>query len=130
MSVPADDEPVAMEASEEPNPVAKSSHDVQTQWSDPGMEDHIYPKAPPARTSSVLPEPSPESSQSVAEDLLKHDEDCLLYTGIPLLEFNTLVSCLQSFVRTSTMLVLDGPRTSTETSPQGLFWSDLLDKSI
>ena len=51
--------------------------------------------------------PSPESSHSVAEDLLEDDKDCLLYTGIPLLEFKTLVSCLQSFGRTTTMPVVD-----------------------
>lgn len=92
----------------------KSTHNIHTQWSNPGMEDHSYAKAPPwktvtapSRRTKASTAPSPDSSPSVADDLLKEDKDCLLYTGIPLLEFNTLVTCLQSFARTSTMPVVD-----------------------
>ncbi|KAK0135787.1 hypothetical protein N1851_028351 [Merluccius polli] len=67
--------------------------DAQTQWMDPAVEDHTYSKG------SII---------SIAEDTLKGDKDCLLYTGIPLLVFTTLVSCLQGFApQSSTMPAQD-----------------------
>uniref|UniRef100_A0A674A1E1 DDE Tnp4 domain-containing protein n=1 Tax=Salmo trutta TaxID=8032 RepID=A0A674A1E1_SALTR len=71
------------------------------------MEDHTYSKGP-IITCGMTTSPAPERSLSVADVTLKDDADCLLYTGIPLLEFNTLVSRLQGFAPTSsTMPVVD-----------------------
>lgn len=70
--------------SEEP----KSVHDAQTQWSGPAMEDHTYSQGP-IITCGLTTAPAPEKSLSVADATLKDDADCLLYTEIPLLEFNS-----------------------------------------
>lgn len=95
-----------VEDSEEPGPIPNTFHDAQTQWSDPAMEDHTYFKGP--IITGMMTAPAPERSLSVADVTLKDDADCLLYTGIPLLEFNTLVSCLKGFAPTSsTMPVVD-----------------------
>uniref|UniRef100_A0A672RAP9 THAP-type domain-containing protein n=1 Tax=Sinocyclocheilus grahami TaxID=75366 RepID=A0A672RAP9_SINGR len=50
----------------------------------------------------------PPELQPAASYTLTNNADCLLYTGIPLLEFHTLVSCLQGFAPTSSLhLVAD-----------------------
>ncbi|XP_016325377.1 uncharacterized protein LOC107675507 [Sinocyclocheilus anshuiensis] len=64
--------------------------DAQTQWSDPWMEDHTYSKGPTIPCGLTLA-PPPEL-QPAASYTLTNNADCLLYTGIPLLEFHTLVS--------------------------------------
>lgn len=47
-------------------------------------------------------------SWCISDDMLKDDACCLLYTGIPLQEFNTLVSCLHGFATmTSEMPIQD-----------------------
>ncbi|KAG1928313.1 uncharacterized protein LOC120477253 [Pimephales promelas] len=97
------DEPDLMDVSGEPDPSSQTFHDAQTQWSDPAMEDHTYSKGPTI-TCVMTTAPSSKSSLSVADVVLKDDADCLLYTGIPLLEFRTLVSCLQHFAPTSSSL--------------------------
>uniref|UniRef100_A0A671UHG4 THAP-type domain-containing protein n=1 Tax=Sparus aurata TaxID=8175 RepID=A0A671UHG4_SPAAU len=75
---------------------AKSSCDAQTQWSDPGMEDHTYSKG--ATITCELHTPLPPEL----------DADSLLYTGIPLTEFITLVACLQTLAPASpSMPVVD-----------------------
>ncbi|KAL1269695.1 hypothetical protein QQF64_031984 [Cirrhinus molitorella] len=80
--------------------------DAQTQWSDPCMEDHTYSKGPTIPYVSTIA-PPPES-QPFASYTLTNNADCLLYTGIPLLEFHTLVSCLQNVApASSTMPVAD-----------------------
>ncbi len=76
--------------------------DAQTQWSDPWMEDHTYSKGPTIPCGSTLA-PPPEL-QPAASYPLTNNADCLLYTGIPLLEFHTLVSCLQGFAPTSSAM--------------------------
>ena len=96
------DEPDVMEVSGEPDPTSQTFQDAQTQWSDPAMEDHIYSKGPTI-TCVVTTAPSSDLLP-VAELTLKDDTDCLLYTGIPLLEFKTLVSCLQHFAPKSSTL--------------------------
>lgn len=97
------DDPDVMEVSGEPDPTSQTFHDAQTQWSDPAMEDHTYSKGPTI-TCGMTTAPSSERSLPVADVVLKDDTDCLLYTGIPLLEFKTLVSCLQRFSPTSSAL--------------------------
>ena len=78
--------------------------DAQTQWMDPAVEDHTYSKGSIIIYNMPIT-PAPEISLSIAEVTLKGDKDCLLYTGIPLLVFNTLVSSLQGFApQSSTML--------------------------
>ena len=89
-----------MQVSGDPDPTSRTFHDAQTQWSDPTMEDHTYSKAPTI-TCGMTTAPSTERTLPVADVVLKDDTDCLLYTGIPLLEFKTLVSCLQRFAPTS-----------------------------
>lgn len=91
-----------MEVSGEPDPTSPTFHDAQTQWSDPAVEDHTYSKGTTI-TCGMTAAPS-SRSLPVADGVLKNDEDCLLYTGIPLLEFKTLVSCLQRFAPTSSAL--------------------------
>ena len=81
--------------------------DAQTQWMDPAVEDHTYSKGSIIMYNMPIT-PAPEISLSIAEVTLKGDKDCLLYTGIPLLVFNTLVSCVQGFApQSSTMPVQD-----------------------
>uniref|UniRef100_A0A8C9Z9W7 DDE Tnp4 domain-containing protein n=1 Tax=Sander lucioperca TaxID=283035 RepID=A0A8C9Z9W7_SANLU len=92
-----------MEVPGEPGPTSQTFQDAQTQWSDPAMEDHTYSKGPTI-TCAVTSLSSSESLQPVVELTLKDDTDCLLYTGIPLLEFKTLVSCLQHFAPKSSAL--------------------------
>ncbi|CAM4487669.1 unnamed protein product [Leuciscus chuanchicus] len=92
-----------MEVSGEPDPPSQTFHDAQTQWSDPAMEDHTYSKGPTI-TCAMTTVPSSERSLSVADVVLKDNTDCLLYTGIPLLKFKTLVSCLQRFAPTTSAL--------------------------
>lgn len=45
--------------------------------------------------------PPPELPHPAADSILETDVDSLLYTGIPLTEFKTLVACLQPFVPSS-----------------------------
>ncbi|XP_034043800.1 uncharacterized protein LOC117525943 isoform X1 [Thalassophryne amazonica] len=74
---------------------AKSTRDAQTQWSDPAMDDHRYSKEPLITCERhLLP---PELSHPVADSIVESDADSLLYTEIPLTEFQTLVACLQPF---------------------------------
>ncbi|XP_042350772.1 uncharacterized protein LOC121949214 [Plectropomus leopardus] len=79
---------------EEENSKSKPTRDAQTQWSDVRMEDHNYSKGPTitCRMSTLHP---------VACGILQNDADSLLYTGITLIEFQTLVSLLQPFAPTS-----------------------------
>lgn len=79
--------------------------DAQTQWMDPAVEDHTYCKGSIICDMTITP--APEISLSIAEVTLKGDKDCLLYTGVSLLVFNTLVSCLQGFAPNSTLPVQD-----------------------
>uniref|UniRef100_A0A671XQ01 DDE Tnp4 domain-containing protein n=1 Tax=Sparus aurata TaxID=8175 RepID=A0A671XQ01_SPAAU len=96
-----------MNPGEELCAAAKSSCDAQTQWSDPGMEDHIYSKGPTITCELHTP-PPPELQHPVADSILESDADSLLYTGIPLTEFRTLVACLQPFAPASpSMPVVD-----------------------
>lgn len=76
--------------------------DAQTQWIDPAVEDHTYCKGSIIYDTTITP--APEISRSIAEVTLKRDEDCLLYTGISLQVFNTLVSCLQGFAPSSSIM--------------------------
>ncbi len=69
--------------------------DAQMQWSDPWMEDHPMW----LNTCTTPPELQPAASYP-----LTNNADCLLYIGIPLLEFHTLVSCLQGFAPTSSAM--------------------------
>ncbi|XDV30272.1 hypothetical protein PO909_033225 [Leuciscus waleckii] len=92
-----------MDRDEEPCSTLKPSCDAQTQWSDPEMEDHTYSKGPTI-TCRASTTPSPELSCPVADNVLKSDADSLLYTGIPLIAFHTLVTCLQPFAPTSSSM--------------------------
>ncbi|XP_024124610.1 uncharacterized protein si:dkey-56d12.4 [Oryzias melastigma] len=94
-SVTRADDPDEME---ENDPFCKASQDAQTR-SDPSMEDHTY--AERATIFHRLPESPPESPQPVASRIVENDADSLLYTGIPLTEFQTLVFCLKPFSPTS-----------------------------
>lgn len=86
---------------------ARSSCDAQTQWLEPGMEDHLYAKHGLIIMSGVNA-PALEKQKPLAETLLQSDADSLLSTGIPLTEFQTLVACLQPFAETSkSMPVVD-----------------------
>ncbi|XP_049905572.1 uncharacterized protein LOC126393433 [Epinephelus moara] len=88
---------------EEPCSTSEPTRDAQTQWSDPGMEDHTYSKVPP-----IMSAPSIKPSHPVADSVLESFADSLLYTGIQLIEFHTLVSCLQPFApASSSMPVVD-----------------------
>lgn len=81
-------------------------HDAQTQWVDPGMEDHTHSRGP-AITCNMRT-PSQELPCCIADGTLQNDADPFFYTGIPLVEFHTLVSCLQPFTPpTSSMPVVD-----------------------
>ncbi|KAJ8278435.1 hypothetical protein GJAV_G00087590 [Gymnothorax javanicus] len=95
-----------MEMAEEPSSTSAHSCDAGTQWADPGKEDHTYSKGP--IITCRMSTPSPELSHPVADSILQSDADSLLYTGIPLGEFHTLVSCLQPFAPAiSSMSVVD-----------------------
>lgn len=84
---------------------AKKFCDAQTQWRDPGMEDHLYVKPGLVNGGVKAPAPVPKS---VTDSLLQSDADSLLYTGIPLTEFHTLVACLKPFSHvSSSMSVVD-----------------------
>ncbi|XP_053183953.1 uncharacterized protein LOC128367339 [Scomber japonicus] len=96
------DELHEMDQSEELCSTQKLTCDAQTQWSDPGMEDHTYSKRPSITLG--ISAPSPELPHPVADSILKGDADSLLYTGIPLIVFHTLVSCLQPFAPTSSSM--------------------------
>lgn len=92
-----------MDQGEELCAAAKSSCDAQTQWSDPGMEDHTYSKGPTITCGMHTPPP-----ELPADCILETDADSLQYTGIPLTEFQTLVACLQPFAPASpSMPVVD-----------------------
>jgi hypothetical protein len=57
---------------------------------------------------------------------MKDDADCLLYPGIPLLEFNILVSCFQGFAPTSsTMTAVDQILLTLTTLRQNFVIADL-----
>lgn len=62
-------------------------------------DEHNYVRGPAIK----------RSKRSISDGMLKDDACCLLYTGIPLQEFKTLVSCLHGFASTtsSTMPVED-----------------------
>lgn len=92
-----------MDRDEEPCSTSKPSCDAQTQWPDPEMEDHTYSKGPTI-TCRASTAPSPELSCPVADNILKSDAQSLLYTGIPLIAFHTLVTCLQPFAPTSSSM--------------------------
>ncbi|XP_055032015.1 uncharacterized protein [Misgurnus anguillicaudatus] len=96
-----------MNGDEESCTTLKPSCDVQTQWLDPEMEDHTYSKRQTiiCRASTT---PIPRLSCPVADSILKSDADSLLYTGIPHIAFQTLVTCLQPFApSSSSMPVVD-----------------------
>ena len=100
------DEQDEVDQGEELCAAGKSSCDAQTQWSDPGMEDHTYSKGPTITCGTHTP--PPELPRPVADCILESDADSLLYTGIPLTEFQTLVACLQPFAPASpSMPVVD-----------------------
>lgn len=103
------DEQDEMDQGEELSCAATSSCDAQTQWSDPWMEDHSYSKGPTVtRGMMTPPPPPPEVTHPEADSVLKTDADSLLYTGIPLTEFQSLVACLQPFApATPSMAVVD-----------------------
>ncbi|XP_041824830.1 uncharacterized protein LOC121629263 [Melanotaenia boesemani] len=93
---------MGVEDVEESGPPPKTVHDAQTQWADPAMDDHLYSRGPIVSGETAVP--TPGGSLSVTDVTLKNDADSLLYTGIRLLEFITLVSCLQSFAPTSSKM--------------------------
>uniref|UniRef100_A0A3Q4M4T0 Uncharacterized LOC102788550 n=1 Tax=Neolamprologus brichardi TaxID=32507 RepID=A0A3Q4M4T0_NEOBR len=66
-------------------------HSVHTQWEDPSQQDHQYCSRSPRK------EVQDQMTQcdEVAYFILQNDADALLYTGIPLETFNTLVSTLE-----------------------------------
>lgn len=65
-------------------------HSGQTQ----GWRTTAIQKGPP---SCVERTPSPALLHPVGDSILQSIADSLLYTGIPLTEFHTLVSCLKTF---------------------------------
>ncbi|XP_003449413.4 uncharacterized protein LOC100695668 [Oreochromis niloticus] len=68
-------------------------HSVHTQWEDPSQQDHQY------CTRSRRKEVQDKMTQcdEVGYFILQNDADALLYTGIPLETFNTLVSTLEGY---------------------------------
>lgn len=69
------------------------------------MEDHLYVK--PGLVNGEVNAPT-AVPKSVTDSLLQSDADSLLYTGIPLTEFHTLVACLKPFSNaSSSMSVVD-----------------------
>ncbi|XP_034038995.1 uncharacterized protein LOC117521760 [Thalassophryne amazonica] len=83
-----------MNQGEEVCAAAKSTCDAQTQWSDPAMEAHRYSKG---LTITYKHPPPPEMPHPVADSIVESDADSLLYTGIPLAVFRTLIACLHPF---------------------------------
>ena len=54
----------------------KSSCDAQTQWSDPGMEDHTYSKGPTITCGIHSPTELPHP---IADCILESDADSFVY---------------------------------------------------
>lgn len=82
---------------------ATAGHSIQTQWEDPALLHHGYAKQP---TNSK--EVHHQATQcNVAHHIILSDSDSLLYTGIPLETFNTLVSTLEMFAGAFKMAVRD-----------------------
>ncbi|XP_077055280.1 uncharacterized protein LOC143706825 [Siphateles boraxobius] len=76
---------------------------IQTQWEDPALLHHGY-----AKLATNTKEVHHQATQcSVAHNILLNDSDSLLYTGIPLQTFNTLVSVLEQFAGSFKMSVRD-----------------------
>lgn len=97
-STTSDLEPV-VEVSQEQDAVSKTpkTPKAKTKKSKKAVVEHNYFKGPAMR-----------KSWCISDDMLKDDACCLLYTGIPLQEFNTLVSCLHGFATmTSEMPIQD-----------------------
>ncbi|KAK0141139.1 hypothetical protein N1851_021880 [Merluccius polli] len=76
---------------------------VQTQWEDPALLHHGYAKLP-TNSKDVRHQ---ATQCSVAHNILLNDSDSLLYTGIPLETFNTLVSVLEQFAGSFKMSTRD-----------------------
>lgn len=91
----------AVEVSQEQGAMSKTPktpREAKTKQSKTAVVEHSYFKGPAIR-----------KSRCTSDVMLKDDACCLLYTGIPLEEFKTLVSCLHDFATTmlSTMPVED-----------------------
>lgn len=81
--------------------MATTGRSVETQWEDPSLLHHDYTKQ---STNACHPSSSKpvhvcdQATQcNVACNVLTNDSDSLLYTGIPLETFNTLVSTVEMF---------------------------------
>uniref|UniRef100_A0AAZ1X4S5 THAP-type domain-containing protein n=1 Tax=Oreochromis aureus TaxID=47969 RepID=A0AAZ1X4S5_OREAU len=68
-------------------------HSVHTQWEDPSQQDHQY--CDRSRRKDVQDKMT--QCDEVAYFILQNDADALLYTGIALETFNTLVSTLEGY---------------------------------
>lgn len=68
-------------------------HSVHTQWEDPSQQDHQYCNR--SRRKDVQDKMT--QCDEVAYFILQNDADALLYTGIALETFNTLVSTLEGY---------------------------------
>ncbi|XP_030575115.1 uncharacterized protein LOC115772844 [Archocentrus centrarchus] len=68
-------------------------HSVQTQWKDPSQHDHQYCNTSHRKDAQDKMTPCDEA----ANFILQNDADTLLYTGIALETFNTLVSTLEGY---------------------------------
>ncbi|KAL3980345.1 transcriptional repressor p66 [Sarotherodon galilaeus] len=68
-------------------------HSVHTQWEDPSQQDHQYGNR--SRRKDVQDKMT--QCDEVAYFILQNDADALLYTGIDLETFNTLVSTLEGY---------------------------------
>lgn len=82
---------------------ATSRHSIQTQWEDPALLHHGYAKQPANGKELIIK----KWNTHVVHGILKIDSDSLLYTGIPLETFNTLVSTLEMFSGAFTIAVRD-----------------------
>ncbi|XP_039864762.1 uncharacterized protein LOC120719547 [Simochromis diagramma] len=81
------------QASTSTQPPEPHLHSVHTQWEDPSQQDHQYCNR--SRRKDVQDKMT--QCDEVAYFILQNDADALLYTGIDLETFNTLVSTLEGY---------------------------------
>ncbi|CAI5685840.1 unnamed protein product [Oreochromis niloticus] len=81
------------QASISSQPPEPHRHSVHTQWEDPSQQDHQYCNR--SRRKDVQDKMT--QCDEVAYFILQNDADALLYTGIALETFNTLVSTLEGY---------------------------------
>uniref|UniRef100_A0A671XED8 THAP-type domain-containing protein n=1 Tax=Sparus aurata TaxID=8175 RepID=A0A671XED8_SPAAU len=75
----------------------KFNCNVHTQWEDPAQQDHNYCQTPSGKDV----QDKMTQCDEIGYFMLQNDADALLYTGITLETFNTLVSTLEGYASNS-----------------------------